>query len=99
MAFQVSPGVNTSEIDLTNVVIAAGTSTGGFAGMFRWGPLEDVMLITDEDNLVEVFQKPDDNTFEHFFTAANFLQYTSALNIVRAANTTVGNAAAPKNAT
>ena len=98
MAFQVSPGVNTSEIDLTNVVVSAGTSTGGFAGYFRWGPLEDIMLITDEDNLVEVFQKPDDNTFEHFFTAANFLSYTSALNLVRAANTTVGNAAAPKNA-
>jgi len=99
MAFQVSPGVNTSEIDLTNVVVAAGTSTGGFAGYFRWGPLEDIMLITDEDNPVEVFQKPDDNTFEHFFTAANFLSYTSALNLVRAANTTVANAAAPKNAT
>ena len=41
MAFQVSPGVNTSEIDLTNVVVAAGTSTGGFAGRFRWGPIED----------------------------------------------------------
>ena len=32
MAFQVSPGVNTSEIDLTNVVVAAGTSAGGSAG-------------------------------------------------------------------
>jgi len=98
MAFQVSPGVNTSEIDLTNVVVAAGTSTGGFAGRFRWGPIEDITLITDEDNLVDVFQKPDDNNFEHFFTAANFLSYTSALNVVRAANTTVANAAAPKNA-
>jgi len=98
MAFQVSPGVNTSEIDLTNVVVAAGTSTGGFAGRFRWGPIEDIQLITDEDNLVDVFQKPDDNNFEHFFTAANFLSYTSALNVVRAANTTVANAACPKNA-
>ena len=75
MAFQVSPGVNTSEIDLTNVVVGAGTSTGGFAGRFRWGPIEDVTLITDEDNLVDIFQKPDDNNFEHFFTAANFLAY------------------------
>jgi len=98
MAFQVSPGVNTSEIDLTNVVVAAGTSTGGFAGRFRWGPIEDVTLVTDEDNLVDIFQKPDDNNFEHFFTAANFLSYSNALNVVRAANTTVANAAAPKNA-
>ena len=98
MAFQVSPGVNTSEIDLTNVVVAAGTSTGGFAGRFRWGPIEEVTLITDEDDLVDQFQKPDDNNFEHFFTAANFLSYTNALNVVRSANTTAGNAAAPKNA-
>ena len=98
MAFQVSPGVNTSEIDLTNVVVAAGTSTGGFAGRFRWGPIEDITLITDEDNLIDTFQKPDDNNFEHFFTAANFLSYSNAINVVRAANTTVANAAAPKNA-
>ena len=99
MAFLVSPGVNTSEIDLTNVVVAAATSTGGVAGRFRWGPIEEVMLITDEDNLVEIFQKPNDDNFEQFFTAANFLSYSNALNVVRAANTTVSNAAAPKNAT
>ena len=66
MSFQVSPGVNTSEIDLTNAVVAAGTSTGGFAGRFRWGPIEEVTLITSEDNLVEQFQKPDDNNFDKF---------------------------------
>ena len=47
MAFQVSPGVNTSEIDLTNVVVAAGTSMGGAVGRFRWGPIEEVTLVTD----------------------------------------------------
>ena len=97
MAFQVSPGVNTSEIDLTNVVVAAGTSTGGAVGRFRWGPIEDVTLVTDEDNLVELFQKPNDDNFNDFFTAANFLSYSNACQVVRAANTTVGNAASPKN--
>ena len=97
MAFQVSPGVNTSEIDLTNVAVAAGTSMGGAVGRFRWGPIEDVTLITDEDNLVELFQKPNDDNFIDFFTAANFLSYSNAMNVVRAANTTVGDASAPKN--
>ena len=99
MAFLVSPGVNVSEIDLTNVVVAAGTSTGGFAGRFRWGPIEQVMLITDEDNLVEIFQKPNDDNFEQFFTCANFLSYSNAMNVVRAANTTDSESAAPLNAT
>ena len=98
MAFQVSPGVNTSEIDLTGIVVAAGTSMGGLAGRFNWGPIEEVTLVTDEDNLVKLFQKPDDSNFETFFTAANFLSYSNGLNLVRAANTTVANAAAPKNA-
>ena len=98
MAFQVSPGVNTSEIDLTGAVVAAATSTGGFAGRFHWGPIEEVTLVTDEDQLVNQFQKPDDNNHEHFFTAANFLGYTNALNLVRAANTTASDAGAPKNA-
>ena len=97
MAFQVSPGVNTSEIDLTNVVVAAGTSVGGAVGRFRWGPIEDVTLVTDEDNLVELFQKPNDDNFSDFFTVANFLSYSNACQVVRAANTTVGNAASPKN--
>jgi hypothetical protein len=97
MAFQVSPGVNTSEIDLTNVVVAAGTSMGGAVGRFRWGPIEEVTLVTDEDNLVQIFQKPNDDNFIDFFTAANFLSYSSAMNVVRAANTTASDASAPKN--
>ena len=99
MAFLVSPGVNTSEIDLTNVVVAAATSTGGLTGRFRWGPIEEVKLITDEDNLVEIFQKPNDDNHEQFFTAANFLTYSNAINVVRAANTTSTDSAAPLNAT
>ena len=99
MAFLVSPGVNTSEIDLTNVVVAAATSIGGAVGRFRWGPIEEVKLITDEDSLVEMFQKPNDDNFEHFFTAANFLSYSNALNVVRAANTTTTHSNAPLNAT
>ena len=97
MAFQVSPGVNTSEIDLTNVVVAAGTSMGGAVGRFRWGPIEEVTLVTDEDNLVAQFQKPNDDNFNDFFTAANFLGYSGACQVVRCANTTVGDASAPKN--
>ena len=61
MAFQVSPGVNTSEIDLTNVVVAAGTSAGGIAGRFNWGPIEEIKLVTDQDTLVEMGMIDDDN--------------------------------------
>ena len=83
MAFQVSPGVNVSEIDLTTVVPAVSTTTGGFAGHFRWGPVDQRVLIDSEDRLVNVFQKPNSNTATDFFTAANFLAYGNQLFVTR----------------
>ena len=87
MAFQLSPGVNVSEIDLTTIVPSTATSIGGIAGNFDWGPVGEVVTISDEVFLVERFGKPDDTNYEYWFSAANFLAYTNNLKIVRAANT------------
>ena len=87
MAFQMSPGVNSSEIDLTTVVPAVSTTVGGFAGNFAWGPIEEITSTPNEIQLSTVFSKPDANTYGQFFTAANFLQYGNNLLVVRAANT------------
>jgi len=84
MAFQVSPGVNVSEIDLTTVVPAVSTTTGALAGHFKWGPVDQRVLISTEDQLVSVFNKPNANTADDFFTAANFLAYGNALYVTRA---------------
>jgi len=94
MPFQVSPGVNTSEIDLTTIVPGISSIDAGFAGCFRWGPVNDVTLIDSEDLLVETFQSPDANTYISFLTAANFLTYSSALHVVRTSNTAMKNASA-----
>ena len=88
MGFQISPGVNTSEIDLTTVVPGISSIDAGFSGAFRWGPINDVTLIDSESLLLERFQKPDANTYASFFTAANFLNYSNKLHLVRCANTT-----------
>jgi hypothetical protein len=92
MAFQLSPGVNVSEVDLTTVVPSVATTIGGLAGNFAWGPVEEVVSIPNEIRLAETFGKPDSNTFQYFFTAANFLSYGSNLRVVRAANTSATNA-------
>ena len=86
MSFLVSPGVNVREIDLTNVVPAVATSIGAIAGAFQKGPVSSVTTITSEEQLVQIFGKPqsDSNQFETFFTAANFLQYADNLKVVRA---------------
>jgi hypothetical protein len=92
MAFQLSPGVNVSEIDLTTVVPAVGTTQGAFSGAFQWGPIDTRILVDNEVKLVDRFGKPDANTATSFFTAANFLAYGNNLRIVRAANTNSNNA-------
>lgn len=95
MAFQISPGVNVSEIDLTTIVPAVGTTEGAFAGRFVWGPQNVVVSISNEVELVNTFGKPDANTFRSFFTCANFLSYARSLRVVRAgSNTTSKNATA-----
>ena len=86
MPFQVSPGVNISEIDLTTVIPAVSTSIGAIAGQFHWGPADKRVLVSSEDVLAQVFGKPDSNNFQEWFTAANFLAYTNALQVSRILN-------------
>ena len=92
MAFQVSPGVLVQEKDLSRIIPAVSTSIGAFAGEFRKGPVDEIVAISSEQQLVDTFGKPDSNNFEYFFTAANFLQYSNALRVVRATNTSLLNA-------
>ena len=94
MAFQVSPGVLVQEKDLTRIIPAVSTSIGAIAGEFRQGPVEEIISISSEQELVETFGKPDSNNFEHFFSASNFLQYSNALRVVRATQTSLTNATA-----
>lgn len=88
MAFQISPGVNITEIDLTTVVPAVATSDGAIGGVFRWGPVGERILIDTETLLVQRFGKPTNLNAETFFTAANFLSYANRLYVSRGANTT-----------
>jgi phage tail sheath protein FI len=87
MAFQLSPGVNVSEIDLTTIVPSVATSIGAIAGTFAWGPTREVVTISDEVRLVDRFGKPNSTNYEYWFSAANFLAYSNNLKVVRAANT------------
>lgn len=84
MPFQLSPGVNTTEIDLTTVIPAVATTDGALGGVFQWGPVEKPVLVTSEDNLVAQFGKPNADNFETFMTAASFLSYSNSLYISRA---------------
>ena len=93
MAFQLSPGVSISEVDLTTIVPSVSTTAGAYAGYFRWGPVNKITLISDEIILAQRFGTPDSNSAVSFFTAANFLSYGNNLNIVRTVGQSANNAA------
>ena len=84
MGFQVSPGVEVKEIDLTNVIPAVSTSIGGYSGYFRWGPVNEIRLVSSEKELAGKFGTPDTAHTQSFLTAASFLKYGNALKVVRA---------------
>lgn len=86
MGFQISPGVNVSEIDLTTIIPAVSTTTGAFAGHFAWGPVGQRVLVDSEETLAKNFNIPGSNTYIDFFTAANFLAYGNSLYTVRVIN-------------
>ena len=89
MPFQVSPGVNVSEIDLTTVIPAVSTTEGGIAMHAVWGPVDKRVLIGAEDQLAATYGNPNSNTASDFFTAASFLSYGNKLyvnRVVRSSN-------------
>ena len=83
MAFQLSPGVQVKEVDLTSLIPAVATTRAGFAGHFQWGPVGQRITVSGETELVNLFQEPDTNTASYFFTAANFLGYGNSLQVTR----------------
>ena len=88
MPFQLSPGVNVTEIDLTTVIPAVATTDAAIAGVFKWGPVDKPSLVVSESELAEVYGKPDSDNAETFFSAASFLAYSNRLHVSRAHHST-----------
>jgi hypothetical protein len=86
MAFQVSPGVEVREFDLTTIIPAVSTTATGFAGFFDWGPLEQRITVTSQNQLRQLFRGPTDTNAPYWFTAGNFLTYGGNLQVVRVVN-------------
>lgn len=89
MAFSVSPSVIVREVDASQTVPGVATAPAAIAGIFKWGPVNDPILITSENDLVDRFGKPTDENYETFFTASDYLSYANALYVVRADDSSV----------
>jgi hypothetical protein len=84
MAFSLSPAVSIREIDLSTIVPAVATSITAVAGAYQKGPCFEKKLVTNEDELKQIFGLPTDNTADHWFSASNFLAYSNTLYVCRA---------------
>jgi hypothetical protein len=83
----ISPGIKITETDLVSSSQAVSSTSGGFSGQFRWGPIDKPVQVTNETDLVTKFGTPNATNAVDFLSAANFLGYSGSLFVVRAANT------------
>lgn len=97
---QLSPGVITNEFDFTvgrvdNVI----DNIGAIAGPFPIGPVEEVVDITSEQELINVFGKPQntDSQYEYWMAASSYLTYGGILKVVRTSGSNLLNATAVRN--
>jgi len=82
-----SPAVVVKEIDLTGGVPNVQTSTGAIVGNFRWGPVGERVLVSNEAGLIETFGAPNatSSVAADFHSASYFLRYSNSLYVVREA--------------
>ena len=92
MAFQVSPGINVTEVDLTTIVPAVATTVGGIAGYYEWGPADRVVLVDSPKTYRETFGDPTSSNYEQWFTGVNFLGYGRSLLVARRTDDNAKNA-------
>jgi hypothetical protein len=92
---QLSPGVLIREVDLTvgradNVL----DNIGAIAGPFAIGPVDEAIDIPTENELINVFGKPQnlDGQYEYWMSASSFLSYGGVLKVVRTDGVDLANA-------
>ena len=81
-----SPGIEIKENTTQSTVVQSATGRAAIAGKFQWGPAFQVIQVTNEVELVELFGQPDIQTADYFMSSANFLQYGNDLRVVRVLN-------------
>jgi len=89
---QSSPGVVIQERDLTTITSLSSANVGVLAAPFELGPIEEIVNISTERELVEKFGKPNDYNYEYWYTAAQYLNYGGVLKTIRVNSSALKNA-------
>jgi hypothetical protein len=95
-ANQSSPGVVFQERDLTTITTLSTANVGLLAAPFADGPVEEIVQVSNERELAAIFGKPNENNYEYWFTASQYLAYGGTLKAVRVTSSNLKNALADK---
>ena len=79
-----APAIVVHEEDLASFINPTSTTVGAIVGNFQWGPCLTPVLLSNEENLVNIFGQPTDDNYKDWFCAKNFLSYSKALYAIRA---------------
>ena len=79
-----SPGVQVKEIDLSIIVPTVSKSITAFAGEFEKGPIGKYMLVTNVNDLINIYGNSSNENYNDWFQCYNFLQYGNKLLVSRA---------------
>jgi hypothetical protein len=79
-----SPNVEIKEVDLSIVVQTASSTVACFGGEFTKGESEKYTLITNTEDLINVYGYPTNANFNEWFQCQTYLQYGNSLLVSRA---------------
>lgn len=85
-AFSVSPGSYKRELDLSQRIRAVSTSIGAMVSFASKGPIGERVLITNEEEFVATFGKPNPKISYAHYCALEFLKRSSRLYFTRVVN-------------
>ena len=90
MGFSLSPSVSVNERDLSLTIPAVSTTICGMVGEFEWGACNERISITNDVDLFDLLGDPNDTNYLSWYSAFNYLQYSSVIMVVRAINESTG---------
>jgi len=91
----VSPGISVREVDLTRgSSLVDNEFSAGIAAPFPKGPVDEIVTVRTENDLIEIFGKPVDsgNQVEYHHAIENFLSYGGIAKVIRTNDTNLNNA-------
>lgn len=87
MSIYVSPGVYTKEKDISDIVPSLATSTCALVGQSAKGNVDNIVLITDDQQFIAEYGQPDPSSGSYFhYSALAFLEKGNTLYCLRVEN-------------